>query len=556
MPKVTEVKKLVEIIQRSGLVDDDQLRQALTDCKVENGGRMPDDPEMVAKFMLERELLTNWHIDKLLDGRYKGFRLGKYRLLDHIGTGGMSAVYLAQHTLMHQRRAVKVLPKRRVNDSSYKERFYLEAQATASLDHPNIVRAYDIDSEGDTHYIVMEYVQGRDVLQIVHDDGPLDFDTAADYTAQSAEGLQHAHEAGLIHRDVKPANLLIDGGGVVKILDLGLALYTDEDAFSLTEAYNENVLGTADYLAPEQAVDSHNVEKTVDVYGLGCSLYFMLVGHPPFPDGTLAQRILKHQSEMPPNIREFRPDCPKELVRVCFKMLQKDPADRYQSMEEIAETMQSWLIGRGKSVKIAGRDSSLQLAGAAHETGAGAAVAPAARPPVRRSGGGSDSGNHLEESKPQPTPLVREETVSNQAGDTDKGIDININKASAPTAPAPNVATSEVAPIVDPVVEPVDEPEPTVGDIGIGVFTEGAAANDSGSSLLQQRRDRSSKGSASSIPVWVWGILGGIALLVIAIVIMMGMGDDGPAPAPKRSRFRPSTVHVDYDKATVEQELS
>ncbi|MCH7726423.1 MAG: serine/threonine protein kinase, partial [Planctomycetes bacterium] len=153
MAKVT-VKKFVELVQRSSLVDEEQLREALVLCKNHNDGQMPRDATDVSRFLVDQNLLTKWHCAKLLDGKYKGFFLGKYKLLDLLGTGGMSSVYLAEHMLMHQYRAIKVLPRKRLNDSSYLDRFYLEARASAALDHANIVRAYDIDSEGETHYFV------------------------------------------------------------------------------------------------------------------------------------------------------------------------------------------------------------------------------------------------------------------------------------------------------------------------------------------------------------------------------------------------------------------
>ena len=255
----------------------------------------------------------------------------------------MSSVYLAEHVLMQRRVAIKVLPKHRVDDTSYLARFHREAQAAAALDHRNIVRAYDVDNDGDIHYLVMEYVEGRDLQQIVKDDGPLDYADAAEYIRQAAEGLAHAHEAGLIHRDVKPANLLVDQRNVVKVLDLGLARFTDEDRASLTVAYDENVLGTADYLAPEQAIDSHGVDARADIYSLGCSLYFLLTGHPPFPDGTLPQRLMAHQKQPPPSIYKDRPDAPKDLVAICMKMMAKKADERYQSAAEAAAALGEWL---------------------------------------------------------------------------------------------------------------------------------------------------------------------------------------------------------------------
>ena len=279
---------------------------------------------------MERKLLTRWQCDRLKEGRHKGFILGKYKLLGLLGTGGMSSVYLAEHMLMQRRVAIKVLPRSRVDDSSYLARFRREAQAVAALDHRNIVRAYDIDNEGNTHYLVMEHVDGRDLNTIIKNDGPLDYDVAAEYIRQAAEGLEHAHGANLIHRDVKPANLLIDPRGMVKILDMGLARFTDEQQTSLTRLHDENVLGTADYLAPEQAKDSHSADHRADIYSLGCTLYYLLTGRPPFNEGTLAQRIAKHQTQSPPSIYEFRSDAPQPLVDVCVRMMAKQPGAAFK----------------------------------------------------------------------------------------------------------------------------------------------------------------------------------------------------------------------------------
>src|SRR5208337_819503 len=157
----------------------------------------------------------------------------------------------------------------------------------------------------------------------------------------------HAHCNGLIHRDVKPAYLLVDQKNVVKVLDLGLARFTDEDRASLTVQYDENVLGTADYLPPEQAIDSHGVDARADIYSLGCVLYFLLTGHPPFPDGTLPQRLMAHLKQEPPSIVKLRADAPDDLVEICMKMMAKKPAGRYQSMDDVAQALKQWLAERG-----------------------------------------------------------------------------------------------------------------------------------------------------------------------------------------------------------------
>ena len=364
MAKVTSSERFIEIVAKSQLSDGDLLDKAIEEIRTNFDGGLPE-PEPLAEELIERKVITKWQSDKLLHGKYKGFFLGKHKLLGHIGSGGMSSVYLAEHTKMHDLRAIKVLPQSKLGKSSYLARFQQEAKAIASLNHPNIVRAHDIDNQGDTHYIVMEYVDGDDLQTIVKNGGPLSFTKVADYTAQAARGLQHAHDVGLIHRDIKPANVLINSKGKVKLLDLGLALFAEDEDASLTMDFNDKVLGTADYLAPEQALNSHKVDHRADLYGLGCTMYFLLTGQAPFPDGTIAQRIAKHQKEMPKEIRKIRQDCPGELEGICWKLLQKDPKFRYASGAQTAEVLEGWLA-KYRAAKLvpagSGSESSVNLA--------------------------------------------------------------------------------------------------------------------------------------------------------------------------------------------------
>ncbi|MDZ4819518.1 MAG: protein kinase [Planctomycetota bacterium] len=411
--------KFVELVRRSGLVESDRLDTLLDNLAHDSNGLTSPDAESseesdrIAQKLVDSGLLTQWQCDRLKEGRHKGFILGKYKLLGLLGTGGMSSVYLAEHVLMQRRVAIKVLPQSRVEDSSYLARFRREAQAVAALDHRNIVRAYDIDNDRNIHYIVMEYVEGRDLQTTVKSDGPLDVDLAADYIRQAAEGLQHAHDANLIHRDIKPANLLVDSRGIVKVLDMGLARFTDEESHSLTRVHDENVLGTADYLAPEQAKDSHTADHRADIYSLGCTLYFFLTGHPPFQDGTLAQRILKHQTETPAGIHQDRPDAPQALIEVCERMMAKQPEARYQTAAEVARSLGTWLTSRGRRV-----DSTLSAI--SHIPG----VSPGQ--PPRRTG---------VPSKPPPRrerPVNAEDTISDQDRGTKKGSDKGSSPASGP----------------------------------------------------------------------------------------------------------------------------
>jgi serine/threonine-protein kinase len=365
-------EKLLDLVKRSDLVTPKKLDGFLEKVAQAPGG-MPADQEKLAEMLVADGLLTRWQAEKLLAGKHRGFRLGKYKLLGQIGKGGMSHVYLAEHVLMERRVALKVLPRQRVKDRSYLSRFQLEARAAARLDDPNIVRVFDIDNEGDTHYIVMEYVEGRDLHQTVSQNGPLPFVTAVRYVTQVATGLQHAHEMGLVHRDIKPANCLLDQHGTVKLLDMGLAKLNDDET-SLTLANDENVLGTADYLAPEQALNSHAADARADIYSLGCTLYFLLVGRPPFPEGTISERLLKHQVEEPESLLKLRPDTPLSLVDLCSRMMAKKPDDRPQTAGEVARLLNDWLADRGESPVGVGSSGSGVRVGEGLGSGVGSGI--------------------------------------------------------------------------------------------------------------------------------------------------------------------------------------
>lgn len=512
--------EFLDLVRRSGLVERDQLKRVAVQLKEEAAGGPITDSAVVGRRLVEAGLLSRWQCEKLLEGRHKGFFLGKYKLLDHLGTGGMSSVYLAEHLLMQRRVAIKVLPKARVQDSSYLARFLREAQAAASLDHRNIVRAYDVDNDGDVHYLVMEYVEGRDLLVMVKEDGPLDYPVAADYIRQAAQGLAHAHQAGLIHRDVKPANLLVDREGVVKILDLGLARFTGEDIASLTVANDENVLGTADYLAPEQALDSHGVDGRADIYSLGCSLYYILTGHPPFPDGTLPQRLMKHQRELPPSIHDERPDSPEDLEGICFSMMAKKPGDRPQSASEVSELLAAWLNAHGHAFDSGshGGGSSGKLAAVAAAEGDRAASAGgAAKAPVRQLGSGSDA------------------TASQRGAKTDSGL-----QRAKPLSDASDTAidaggqTSEPSPESPPVLLPADEPHVQVrlpeappdnqqeavnpldfiAQVESPVVARLKARHQMTADEINAYRTR-----RQDVPVWVWVVIGAGSLLALILLV-------------------------------------
>jgi serine/threonine protein kinase len=342
------IKKFIEGLQKSGLVPLEELRRLLSEIREEHGGPL-SDPDQVAEVLVARSLLTDWQCQKLKSGRCRGFFLGDYKLLGHLGTGGMSTVYLAEHVTDGRKRAIKVLPRKRVGKRSYLERFRLEAEATAKLNHPNIVRAFGIGQDNDTYFIVMELIEGENISRLVREHGPIELIDIVRYTAQVARALKYAHEQGIIHRDIKPGNILVNKNGEAKLLDLGLAMSREQEA-SITQLYDEKVIGTADYLSPEQAINSHQVDLRTDIYSLGCTLYFMLTGHPPFPVGSLAQRIAMHQSRRPADVMKRRPDCPEEIKAICDKMMEKKAANRYEDCQEVFEVLSRWLASQGATV--------------------------------------------------------------------------------------------------------------------------------------------------------------------------------------------------------------
>jgi serine/threonine protein kinase len=296
----------------------------------------------LANRLVRQRLLTAYQAEQLLQGDRRSLSIGKFRVLERLGGGSSGCVYLVEQPGIGRRAAVKVLPYAGDAGPSTVERFKREARALAGLDHPNVVAVHDFDRDGDRLYLVLEYVGGVSLQDLVKQHGPLGVLRAAHYVRQAATGLQHLHEAGLIHRDVKPANLMVDPRGTVKILDLGLTRFLDEDE-SLTADYDAaKVLGTADYLAPEQAVNSHEVDIRADVYGLGATFYFLVTGCTPFPEGTAMQKLLWVQMREPRPVRELCPDLPEDVAAIIEQMMAKDPADRFATPAEVVHALAPW----------------------------------------------------------------------------------------------------------------------------------------------------------------------------------------------------------------------
>ena len=340
MAAPASVSDFLALIRQSKLLDELALEGQLQQLR--DTGALPERPDDLAKLWIERGILTPFQADGLLQGRWRGFFVGPYRVLEQIGAGGMGCVYLCEQESPRRRVAVKVLPLAKALNPAALERFYREAKATGILDHPNLIRAYDVGEDREIHWLALEYVDGASLGEIVRRHGPLSLPRAAHYLRQAATGLQHAFEVGLVHRDIKPSNLMVDRGGTVKLLDLGLARFFDDNTDNLTRKYGESALGTADYVSPEQADDSHTVDIRADIYSLGATGYFLLTGRPPFDEGTITQKVVWHQIRDPKPIRDTRPDLPPEFVAVVEKMMAKSRTDRFQTPSEVVAALAAW----------------------------------------------------------------------------------------------------------------------------------------------------------------------------------------------------------------------
>jgi serine/threonine-protein kinase len=326
------------------------------------------DAASLTHWMRQRGWITSFQAERLLNGEAGKLALGSYRLLEPIGEGGMGHVFKARHQRLGRTVALKVIrPELLGLKDEVLRRFEREARAAAQLLHPNVVTLYDADEVDGLHYIAMEYVEGIDLARLVEKSGALGLGQACDFVRQAALGLQHAYEAGLVHRDIKPSNLLLsrrpasDSGqspvpaarksvlnafGQIKVLDLGLArlscsLHEDGPASAITQ--QGTVLGTPDYISPEQARNPHTVDVRADLYSLGCTFYFLLTSQPPFPQGTAVEKLLKHQLDTARPAEELRPGLPADVATVVRRLMAKNPADRYQTPLEVASALEAVL---------------------------------------------------------------------------------------------------------------------------------------------------------------------------------------------------------------------
>ncbi len=314
-------------------------------------GARPTTADQLARELCSHGKLTKFQAQSLCQGKADGLVLGNYVVLDRLGKGGMGEVFKARHARMDRVVALKVLPSAATKSAEAIKRFRREAKTVAKLSHPNIVTAYDADEANGMHFLVMEYVNGSDLASVVKKHGVLAVSAAVDYLLQAARGLEYAHRQGIIHRDIKPSNLILDAQGNVKILDMGLARIEETmGAFDPTAeeglTQTGQVLGTLDYMPPEQAVDTKLADARADIYSLGCTLYHLLNGRPPYGGDTVAKKILAHRDAPIPWLRQSRPDVSGPLNAIFQTMVAKKVEDRQQSMGEVIAQLQRCVGGK------------------------------------------------------------------------------------------------------------------------------------------------------------------------------------------------------------------
>ncbi len=350
---IVSSEELIKSLAEAEILSDKDLR-SLRERLVPTVGPPKGVQELVADIVRGGQL-TKFQGRQILAGRIKALVLGDYVILDKIGSGGMGQVYKARHRRMNRVVALKILPPAMLQDAQAIKRFQHEVEAAAKLLHPNIVTAFDAGEANRQHYLVMEYVEGHDLAAIVRQQGPLPLDKALGYITQAARGLAFAHSKGVVHRDVKPANLLVDVEGTVKILDMGLA-HLDDPMMAEGLTQSGQMMGTVDYMAPEQAFNSRHADARADIYSLGCTLYRLLTGEPMYAGESLVQVSLAHRDQAIPDLRAHCPAVSSQLATVFLRMVAKRAEDRYQSMKEVVSALEA--VGTAHAETVSAMDAT------------------------------------------------------------------------------------------------------------------------------------------------------------------------------------------------------
>jgi serine/threonine protein kinase len=428
------------IFQHSALISElvtqeqlDDALDALTDAQRATEGvevlQVEVSDEQLADQLVYNGVISSYQAEQLKSGRTK-FNLGPYVITGWIGQGGMGQVFKGEHMVLGRVSAIKVLPLDKTTDYAISN-FHREIKLQARMDHPNLVRAYDAGHDGKVHFLVTEYVPGRDLRRLIRNQGKLTVAEGSGVIMQIARGLYYAHQQGLIHRDIKPGNILVTEDGTAKLSDLGLSGFVDNE---IEDPRAGKIVGTADYLAPELIRNPRDVSTVTDIYSLGCTLYYSITGKVPFPGGSAKEKARRHLNEHPWHPRQFNADVSEEFVELIADMMEKDPQKRIQSAEEVASRLEPWasevayfntgdLIGTpwmAPAVPVASGENSLP-ASDMHETHPDGYVESAEAMVATESGASQETLNsQSRDVSPPPMPWVpiSEEKVAWTVGKT------------------------------------------------------------------------------------------------------------------------------------------
>lgn len=492
-PAGPTVQRFLQSLHASGLLLTEQIRKVLAACPPE----LQIDPNLLANYFVSSGSLTRFQADKLLEGVSAGLVLGPYHVLSPIGRGGMGTVYMARDNRNRELVALKVLPVRRAKrDEVLLARFRREMDLAQLVQHPRITQTYEAGIVQGVYYIAMEYVAGRSLGQYLLEVGTMPVGRAARLGIEVAEGLEHAHARGLIHRDLKPSNIMLTHDGHCKILDFGLAIMQDEEPasdISITGGKGY-IVGTMDYISPEQTENPLQVDPRSDLYSLGCSLYRMTTGQVPFTGGTPLQKIMRHRTETPVLAHTLKPDIPVGFSELIARFMAKDPNDRPQNAQEAQQLLEPW------ADPIILDQSSTEL--------------PVV---VERKPSTTDKPAKLEPTQQQvPVPVASPNAPPKPV----TANDLAALTAATATAPAAlTVAAPAVATLTTPIPAPAADNASTPKWTSITLVTKPDASTNAADTALQLPSFIESLLTAHGL--WVWVAVGLVGALVINLVVVL-----------------------------------